>query len=124
MDKRDVLTAFMQAWQNQDYEQMFEFSQTRWKAGKNPGHIEALFSTVKLKAFTVFSDTYVSTCAHKYNIDLHLESGNRLMSVVNVICEDFDGKPVSYGTWGVNPHSVQNIVSAIPKKKPVKKQEK
>jgi hypothetical protein len=50
------------------------------------------------------------------------------MSVINVICEDPQGSPLPYGVWGVNPHSVQNIVYKMvpykvkkqPKKKAVK----
>jgi len=124
MDKRDVLTAFLQAWANEDYEQMYQFTQKTWKEKHTIEFIKVLFQDAKLKKFNIFSDTFVSNSAHKFTIDFTLSSGDRLMSVVNVICEEAPFTPRPYGEWGVNPVSVQNIVSNIPaeKKPPVKNQ--
>jgi len=67
----------------------------------------------------------------KYNVDITLDNGTKILSVVNVICEEAPHKPRRWGEWGVNPQSVQNIVSKIgpksgkgkatPKKKPASK---
>jgi len=122
MDKKDVLIAFLQAWKNQDYEQMYQFSQLTWKEGKTEENIEALFSTAKVKDFNIFSSTYVSSAAQKYAVDLTLESGDRLMcGAVMVICEAAPNKTAAWGEWGVNPASVLNISQKIPAKKPATK---
>ena len=113
MQHNDVLQAFLQAWLNKDYDQMFEFAQKTWKEGKTEKDVEYLFGPNPLKDFNVFSSTFVSDSAMKYNVDLAMENGTRLMSVVNVICEEAPSMPRRWGTWGVNPASVQNIVSKI-----------
>jgi len=113
MEHNDALQAFLKAWQNEDFKKMFRFSQKTWKEGKSEKHIEALFSPNKMKGFNVFSYAYVSGVAMKYNVDITLANGTRIMSVINVICEIAPGKPAPYGEWGVNPASVQNIVSKV-----------
>ena len=118
MNHKDTITAFMQAWLNEDYEQMYQFSQKTWKANNTEGVIKALFQDAKLKKYNIFSSTFVSNAAMKYNVDITLQSDDHLMSVVMVLCEDEAYKPRAYGEWGVNPLSVQNIISKIaPKKK-------
>lgn len=113
MDHKETLNAFMQAWINEDYEQMHQFSQKTWKANNSEDAIKALFLDAKLKKFNIFSTTFVSNAAMKCNVDITLKSGDRLMSVVMVICEEKPYQARAYGEWGVNPASVQNIISKI-----------
>ena len=123
MDKRDVLTAFLQAWMEGDYGQMYEFAQKTWQKSHTVDHIKVMFQDAKVKEFNSFSNTYVSPAAHKYNVDITMENGGRVMAVIVVICETAPFKPAAYGVWGVNPGSVQNVVGAIPAQT-TKRQEK
>lgn len=123
MDHKSTLNAFMQAWKDQDYDKMHELSQLTWKDGKDSEMVMLQFSPFKLKKFVVISTTYVSSSCWRYNVDITLENGARVLSAVNVICEVAPGKPAPFGTWGVNPASAQNVLANIPAKKPWKKPE-
>jgi hypothetical protein len=78
--------------------------------------LQTLFSFVQLKSFKVVSTGTISSVARRFTTELTLDEGTKVVSVINVICEAEPYKPRTYGTWGVNPISVQNVVQ-----KPVKK---
>jgi len=118
MESKDVLIAFLKAWQNEDYEQMFEFAQTTWKDRNDENRLKVLYSIAHLKSFKVVSSSYVSGACMRYAVDLVLDNGDQVISSVMVICEIAPGKPAAWGTWGVNPVSVMNVVQKIPAKKP------
>lgn len=117
---QEILTSFLGAWKDEDYETMFNLSQKTWQQGRKVDNIKVLFQDVKLKDFNIFSYTYVSSAAMRFNVDLVLEGGKAL-SIINVICEEAPYKPKAWGDWGVNPISVQNVVQKIPDKKPAPK---
>jgi len=117
MNKKETLVAFLEAWANQDYEKMYELSQKTWQDGNDAKKMELLYEPVKLKEFNIFSETYVSNSSMKYNVDLTLENGAKVIAIANVICEVAPGTPAAYGDWGVNPVSVQKVVANIPAKK-------
>jgi len=117
MEKNEeVLKAFLQGWIDKDYDKMFEHSQLTWKQGRDVKQLQTLFSFVQLKSFKVISTGTLSSVARRFATELTLDEGTKVVSVINVICEAEPYKPRTYGTWGVNPISVQNVVQ-----KPVKK---
>lgn len=121
---KEVLVIFLEAWQAEDFELMFSNSQLTWKEDKKVEDLKAIFDpeAIGLKDFKIVSSTYVSPSAMKYAVDLHMASGDKVLSQVNVICEEAPFKPRAWGDWGVNPVSVMNVVQKIPKKKaPAKK---
>jgi hypothetical protein len=119
MEKNEeVLKAFLQGWIDEDYEKMFEHSQLTWKQGRNVKQLQTLFSFLQLKSFKVISTGTISSVARRFTTELTLDEGTKVVSVINVICEAEPYKPRTYGTWGVNSISVQNVVQ---QEKPVAK---
>jgi hypothetical protein len=121
---QEVLGAFMRAWQAGDYEKMFDQSQLTWKEGKSEKHIETLFSDINLEDWKVVSSTTTSSVARKFSVEISLDIGglkDRIVVAANVICESSPYKTATFGTWGVNPHSVTNVIQRIERKKPPKK---
>ena len=123
---QEVLTAFMEAWKAGDYEKMFEHSQLSWKEKKSEKHIKTLFSDISLEDWKVTSSTTTSSVARRFLVEVSLDIGglkDRVVVVANVICEAAPYKTATYGTWGVNPLSVTNVVQRIERKPAPKRAE-
>lgn len=121
---QEVLNTFMDAWKAGDYEKMFEASQLTWKEGKSEKQIKTLFSDINLEDWKVVSSRTISSVARRFAVEVALDIGglkDRIVVVANVICEAAPYKTATYGTWGVNPLSVTNVVQRIERKPAPKK---
>ena len=114
---QEVLNAFMKAWKEENYDKMFEYCQKTWKEGRDLKTIELLFSFIKLKNFRALSTSTTSSVARRFTVELTFDDGDKIVSVINLICETAPYKTATYGEWGVNPVSVIKVVKEISEKK-------
>jgi hypothetical protein len=115
---KSTVTAFLTAWQNEDWSTMLDICTISWRALQESPEVamqklQDSFQYYELESFSIGEEPLedLSECAYKLSLETTIKpvgiaverpEPNQCM----VICEKGQRQPSLDGTWGVNPVSV------------------
>jgi len=114
MEANRVLSAFVSAWINSEWNNVLFLCQKTWAQGKTANDVEDKLSR-KPSACEIISHTNLGNVKQEIKVKLAFSDGEVTVNRAILVCESAPFCPAVYGDWGVNPVSILQVVEVLQK---------
>lgn len=102
MSAHDTMTNWLGAWQDEDWQKMYDYSQKTWKSKHSP---EDLSGFIPISGYRVVDVNILGPCLADVTYDVEVAENNWQRYTARMVKEIGVHKPRENGIWGVNPIS-------------------
>ena len=115
MESLETLKAFLSAWILQDWQIMWEQCQLSWSHRHTLEDLKKNFGVIPGK-YEIVATTANSSVRQEAEFTLSFPDGSVTAHRAVLVCESEAYNPVPFGSWGVNPVSVLQVLETLKEK--------